>query len=104
MVFRVHCSYAVTALAVNHLLPYYLSVGCADSTVRTYDRRMLTTRALGLQSLCFAVLSINDLLFDQEMKEMIARSLWSLSSKYPNLRIRTIESLLCVIVRTLKKY
>jgi nuclear receptor interaction protein len=44
----VNCSYAVTALAVNHLMPYYMSVGCADSTVRIYDRRVLGTRALGL--------------------------------------------------------
>lgn len=43
----VNCSYAVTALAVNHLMPYYMSVGCADSTVRIYDRRVLGTRALG---------------------------------------------------------
>lgn len=42
-----NCSYAVTALAVNNLAPYYLGVGCADSTVRLYDRRMLGTAALG---------------------------------------------------------
>ncbi|XP_054164776.1 DDB1- and CUL4-associated factor 6-like [Oppia nitens] len=43
----VNCNYAVTTLAVNHLTPYYLCVGCADSTARIYDRRMLGTRNLG---------------------------------------------------------
>lgn len=28
-------------------MPYYLAVGCSDSSVRIYDRRMLGTRATG---------------------------------------------------------
>ncbi|RWS05100.1 nuclear receptor interaction protein-like protein, partial [Dinothrombium tinctorium] len=43
----IKCKDAVTALAVNHLTPYLLGVGCADSYVRIYDRRMLGTKALG---------------------------------------------------------
>lgn len=43
----INCRHAVTALAVNHLTPYLLAVGCADSNVRIFDRRMLGTRALG---------------------------------------------------------
>lgn len=43
----INCRYAVTAIAVNHLAPYLLAVGCADSNVRIFDRRMLGTRALG---------------------------------------------------------
>ncbi|KAI1289357.1 DDB1- and CUL4-associated factor 6 [Halotydeus destructor] len=43
----INCRYAVTALAVNHLVPYMLAIGCADSNVRIFDRRTLGTRALG---------------------------------------------------------
>ncbi len=43
----INCSYAVTAMAVNPQMPYHLGLGCADSTVRIYDRRMLGTRAQG---------------------------------------------------------
>ncbi|RWS25917.1 nuclear receptor interaction protein-like protein [Leptotrombidium deliense] len=43
----IKCRDAVTALAVNRLVPYLLGVGCADSNVRIYDRRMLGTKALG---------------------------------------------------------
>ncbi|KAG8189042.1 hypothetical protein JTE90_025479 [Oedothorax gibbosus] len=34
----------VTSLAVNPYMPYQLAVGCADSSVRIYDRRMLCTQ------------------------------------------------------------
>lgn len=37
----------MTALAVNPFAPYLLAVGCADSYVRIFDRRLLGTRALG---------------------------------------------------------
>ena len=47
----INCIYAVTALAVNKLMPCYLGVGCADSTARIYDRRMLGTKALGKDTL-----------------------------------------------------
>ena len=43
----ISCRYAVTAITVNHHQPYLLAVGCADSNVRIFDRRMLGTRALG---------------------------------------------------------
>lgn len=41
----IDCKNAVTALAVNPVFPYQVATGCADSTVRIYDRRMLGTRA-----------------------------------------------------------
>jgi len=44
------CQRPVTALAVNSCLPYQLAVGCADSTVRIYDRRMLVTKANAKQT------------------------------------------------------
>ncbi|XP_073978943.1 DDB1- and CUL4-associated factor 6-like isoform X2 [Rhodnius prolixus] len=37
----ISCQRAVTALTVNNVLPYQLAIGCSDSTVRLYDRRML---------------------------------------------------------------
>ena len=43
----IKCRRAVTAMAVNPLLPWQLAVGCSDSGVRIYDRRMLGTRATG---------------------------------------------------------
>ncbi|ELU04921.1 hypothetical protein CAPTEDRAFT_219756 [Capitella teleta] len=41
----INCKRSVSSLAVNPLTPYQLAVGCSDSTVRLYDRRMLGTRA-----------------------------------------------------------
>ncbi|KAL1139560.1 hypothetical protein AAG570_006542, partial [Ranatra chinensis] len=38
------CQRAVTALTVNSVSPYQLAIGCSDSTVRLYDRRMLNPR------------------------------------------------------------
>ncbi|XP_006821545.1 uncharacterized protein LOC102800558, partial [Saccoglossus kowalevskii] len=43
----INCRRAVTSLAVNPILPYQLAVGCSDSSVRMFDRRMLGTRATG---------------------------------------------------------
>ncbi|XP_070568006.1 DDB1- and CUL4-associated factor 6-like isoform X2 [Ptychodera flava] len=43
----INCRRAVTSLAVNPILPYHLAVGCSDSSVRVFDRRMLGTRATG---------------------------------------------------------
>ena len=40
----VDCRNPVTAVSVDHLLPYQLSVGCGDGSVRVYDRRVLGTR------------------------------------------------------------
>ncbi|KAJ3662359.1 hypothetical protein Zmor_006713 [Zophobas morio] len=37
------CQRAVTALAISPTASHQLAVGCADSTVRVYDRRCLTT-------------------------------------------------------------
>lgn len=53
IIFRCHkdvmisCQRAVTALSVNPLVPHQVAIGCSDSTVRTFDRRMLTTRDPG---------------------------------------------------------
>lgn len=62
------CQRAVTALSVNPVAPYQLAVGCSDSTVRMFDRRMLGTKASGaaeaggaLRPLCsFTVPSFED--------------------------------------------
>ncbi|XP_005993458.1 DDB1- and CUL4-associated factor 6 isoform X7 [Latimeria chalumnae] len=43
----INCRRAATSVAICPLLPYYLAVGCSDSSVRIYDRRMLGTRATG---------------------------------------------------------
>lgn len=43
----INCHRAITSIAVNPLTPYYLAVGCSDSAVRVFDRRMLGTRATG---------------------------------------------------------
>ncbi len=43
----INCRRAVTALAVNPMIPYQLGVACSDSSVRIFDRRMLGTRATG---------------------------------------------------------
>ncbi|KAG5889420.1 hypothetical protein JTB14_032754 [Gonioctena quinquepunctata] len=40
----VSCQNAVTALAVSPTFSHQLAVGCADSTVRIYDRRCLSTQ------------------------------------------------------------
>lgn len=42
------CQRAVTALSVNPVAPYQLAIGCSDSTVRMFDRRMLGTKASGI--------------------------------------------------------
>ncbi|XP_012584446.1 PREDICTED: DDB1- and CUL4-associated factor 6 isoform X1 [Condylura cristata] len=43
----INCRRAATSVAICPPIPYYLSVGCSDSSVRIYDRRMLGTRATG---------------------------------------------------------
>lgn len=43
----INCGRAATSIAICPPLPYYLAVGCSDSSVRIYDRRMLGTRATG---------------------------------------------------------
>ncbi|XP_069060256.1 DDB1- and CUL4-associated factor 6 isoform X3 [Pleurodeles waltl] len=43
----INCGRAATAITICPPLPYYLAVGCSDSSVRIYDRRMLGTRATG---------------------------------------------------------
>ncbi|XP_071993376.1 DDB1- and CUL4-associated factor 6 isoform X3 [Engystomops pustulosus] len=39
----IHCRRAATSITVCPPAPYYLAVGCSDSSVRIYDRRMLGT-------------------------------------------------------------
>ncbi|KAI3356358.1 hypothetical protein L3Q82_017574, partial [Scortum barcoo] len=41
----INCRRAATSISISPLVPYYLAVGCSDSSVRIYDRRMLGTRA-----------------------------------------------------------
>ncbi|XP_015589572.1 DDB1- and CUL4-associated factor 6 isoform X3 [Cephus cinctus] len=43
----ISCQRAVTALSVNPIMPHQVAIGCSDSTVRTFDRRMLGTPATG---------------------------------------------------------
>lgn len=43
----ISCQRPATAISVNPVLPHQIVVGCSDSTVRTYDRRMLGTPATG---------------------------------------------------------
>ncbi|XP_038058994.1 DDB1- and CUL4-associated factor 6-like isoform X3 [Patiria miniata] len=43
----INCRRPVTSLAINPIMPYHLGVGCSDSTVRVFDRRMLGTRSTG---------------------------------------------------------
>lgn len=43
----INCHRAITSISVNPLTAYYLAVGCSDSAVRVFDRRMLGTRATG---------------------------------------------------------
>ncbi|MFT7799761.1 DDB1- and CUL4-associated factor 6 [Arapaima gigas] len=43
----INCRRAATSISISPLIPYYLAVGCSDSSVRIYDRRMLGTRATG---------------------------------------------------------
>jgi nuclear receptor interaction protein len=40
----------VTSLAINPILQYQLAIGCSDSSVRIFDRRMLGTRSSGTVS------------------------------------------------------
>ena len=55
----IKCRRAVTAMAVNPLVPWQLAVGCSDSGVRIYDRRMLGTRATGKMFTWVKVFRIN---------------------------------------------
>ncbi|XP_071956649.1 DDB1- and CUL4-associated factor 6-like [Antedon mediterranea] len=43
----INCRCAVTSLAVNPVVPYHLAVGCSDSSIRIFDRRMLGTKGSG---------------------------------------------------------
>ncbi|XP_061083042.1 DDB1- and CUL4-associated factor 6-like isoform X2 [Conger conger] len=43
----INCRRAATSISVCPLMPFYLAVGCSDSSVRIFDRRMLGTRATG---------------------------------------------------------
>ncbi|XP_051782076.1 DDB1- and CUL4-associated factor 6 isoform X3 [Erpetoichthys calabaricus] len=43
----INCRRAATSISISPLVPYYLAVGCSDSSIRIYDRRMLGTRATG---------------------------------------------------------
>ncbi|XP_075215504.1 DDB1- and CUL4-associated factor 6-like isoform X2 [Lycorma delicatula] len=43
----ISCQRAVTALTINNMVPHQLAIGCSDSTVRLFDRRMLGTKSSG---------------------------------------------------------
>ncbi|KAI4886604.1 hypothetical protein NFI96_000801 [Prochilodus magdalenae] len=43
----IQCRRAVSSMAIPPFEPYYLALGCSDSSVRIYDRRMLGTVTTG---------------------------------------------------------
>ncbi|XP_066520867.1 DDB1- and CUL4-associated factor 6-like isoform X2 [Hoplias malabaricus] len=43
----IKCRRAVSSMAISPTEPYYLALGCSDSSVRIYDRRMLGTITTG---------------------------------------------------------
>ncbi|KAJ8676672.1 hypothetical protein QAD02_012459 [Eretmocerus hayati] len=43
----ISCPRAITALSVNPVFPHQIAIGCSDSTVRIFDRRMLGTPTTG---------------------------------------------------------
>ncbi|XP_033105303.1 DDB1- and CUL4-associated factor 6-like [Anneissia japonica] len=43
----INCRCAVTSLSVNPVTPYHLAVGCSDSSICIFDRRMLGTKGSG---------------------------------------------------------
>ncbi|XP_004706903.1 DDB1- and CUL4-associated factor 6 [Echinops telfairi] len=61
----INCRRAATSVAICPPIPYYLAVGCSDSSVRIYDRRMLGTRATGEQSPNVSLM--------QRMSDMLSR-------------------------------
>jgi hypothetical protein len=40
----IQCQRGISSVSLNPVLPAQLAVGCADASVRIYDRRMLSTR------------------------------------------------------------
>lgn len=52
----IHLRNAVTAMAVDPIIPFHLAVASSDGMVRLYDRRMLKTRETGGESLQFSFL------------------------------------------------
>ncbi|XP_046886819.1 DDB1- and CUL4-associated factor 6 isoform X1 [Hypomesus transpacificus] len=46
----IDCRRAVTCMSLSPMDPFYLAVGCSDSSVRIYDRRMLGTISTGCHS------------------------------------------------------
>uniref|UniRef100_A0A671RWJ9 Ddb1 and cul4 associated factor 6 n=1 Tax=Sinocyclocheilus anshuiensis TaxID=1608454 RepID=A0A671RWJ9_9TELE len=46
----VNCRRAVSSMAISPTVPYYLVLGCSDSSVHIYDRRMLGTISTGCRS------------------------------------------------------
>lgn len=53
----INCRRAATSISISPLVPYYLAVGCSDSSVRIYDRRMLGTRATGKPPAAYTALT-----------------------------------------------
>jgi hypothetical protein len=43
----IQCQRGISSISLNPVLPAQLAVGCADASVRIYDRRMLSTRLTG---------------------------------------------------------
>ncbi|TRY59306.1 hypothetical protein DNTS_033545 [Danionella cerebrum] len=60
----INCRRAATSISISPLVPYYLAVGCSDSSVRIYDRRMLGTRATDGQEVLVSYSSDYLYLFD----------------------------------------
>ncbi|KAL2728976.1 DDB1- and CUL4-associated factor 6-like isoform X1 [Vespula squamosa] len=55
----ISCQRAVTALSVNPVMPHQIAIGCSDSTVRTFDRRILGTQATGNFNILNITFSLN---------------------------------------------
>lgn len=55
----ISCRSALTAITANPLFPWQLGIGCSDSSVRIYDRRMLGTRATGNVRLMYCFLNLS---------------------------------------------
>lgn len=68
----INCRRAATSVAICPPIPYYLAVGCSDSSVRIYDRRMLGTRATGRShTLHWAFLPIDSAKFRLFSKQVV---------------------------------
>ncbi|RMC01706.1 hypothetical protein DUI87_21721 [Hirundo rustica rustica] len=76
----INCRRAATSVAICPPIPYYLAVGCSDSSVRIYDRRMLGTRATEFKIVLMFGLEVSDeksMLRQPPVKRLRLRGDWS---------------------------